>query len=45
MGKRGRGVGGSCEGGGGRREWGEGLYILLAWLLMRSSKLKESISF
>ncbi len=34
----GRGVGGSCEGGGG------GVYILVAWLVMRSNILLESVS-
>ena len=33
----GRGVGGSCEGGG-------GVYILVAWLVMESSNLLESVS-
>jgi len=40
----GRGVGGSCEGGGGRGRRGGGVYILVAWLVMRSNNLLESVS-
>lgn len=40
----GRGVGGNCEGGGGGGRRGGGVYMLVAWLVMRSSNLLESVS-